>query len=270
MNFALTLEGILIILSIFCWVCIVLKIGVRSQGETLSVLGCDSKTFMRTMAIAIFGILLLPVICQLVLLVLRPDWPKIDRAIIACISGELLFLPIVYKMYNMFKPKFSVSNNTFFDKIFAGMYYFLLALPIVYVMACVWCLVLVFLHTCGLNLSMEQQDIFQLFQTKSFALKSILTLAAVVIAPIVEEIVFRCIMYRFFKAKSSTCVAIFFSSIIFAMFHFNLIAFVPILTLGIFLARAYEASGSIISPIVTHMLFNFNTVVLLLTCGTLV
>lgn len=89
---------------------------------------------------------------------------------------------------------------------------------------------------------------------------------AVVFAPIVEEILFRGIIYRtlrFFKLK---WIAIVISSASFGLIHvydswFNAryedLWFIFVyMTIGFFLTLIYEKSGDILSPILLHMIYN--------------
>ena len=80
--------------------------------------------------------------------------------------------------------------------------------------------------------------------------------AAVAIAPVVEETLYRGILFpSVLKARS-----FFFSALLtgayFALVHFHAPSFLPLLALSIAFSAAYAATGSILTPIVMHALFN--------------
>lgn len=270
MAFAILFEGSLIIFAVFCWVCTVLKIGAKFPSDTVNGLKMSNRGLLAIITISAFGMIVLPSLCGLLLKFLLKDFTKIDISICAILLSQLLFLPIIASIFSKCasnKIKDNAVARTFFSKLFVGLYQFLLALPIVYILAFIWVLLLLVLHELGMKISLEQQSILELFKVQSLALKALLIISVVVIAPITEEVLFRHVLYRFFKFKSTQGIAIFFSSLIFAMLHFNCVAFIPIFALGIFLALSYERSGSLVAPVFTHMLFNLNTIILLLSCG---
>ena len=85
---------------------------------------------------------------------------------------------------------------------------------------------------------------------------SLMALLIVVVAPICEEIVYRGFLFRYLNRRVSLGVAIAISSGIFALMHLNLYSFLPLFILGGGLCLAYRLSGSIVSSITIHVLFN--------------
>lgn len=82
-------------------------------------------------------------------------------------------------------------------------------------------------------------------------------LFVVIIAPIMEEIIFRRILYRkliIFGPK----VYVIFSSILFAAFHANLYQFAYAFVLGVIFAMLTHRSGTIRYSIIMHMAVNFS------------
>lgn len=80
--------------------------------------------------------------------------------------------------------------------------------------------------------------------------------SAVVVAPVIEEVVFRGILFpTILKGRS-----FFFSALlvgcIFSLIHFHAPSFLSILVLNIFFCAGYASTGSIVTPIVMHMVFN--------------
>jgi len=82
-------------------------------------------------------------------------------------------------------------------------------------------------------------------------------LLAVVIAPIVEEVIFRNFVYGFFRFRFPGFLAALFSGFFFAVIHPYSAVLMPQLTvLGAGLAILREHRPGIVAPIVTHMIVN--------------
>lgn len=75
-------------------------------------------------------------------------------------------------------------------------------------------------------------------------------------APVLEEVFFRGFLYRAFRRRVGTLSAVTASALIFSVLHFNAGTLLPIFGLGVLLAYAYERSGTLVVPIVVHVLQN--------------
>ncbi|SDR65745.1 CPBP family intramembrane glutamic endopeptidase [Opitutus sp. GAS368] len=117
-----------------------------------------------------------------------------------------------------------------------------------------------------MNLSNVPQDVIAIFtSTRSPLVVTGMLLVACVLAPIYEEMLFRAGLYRFCRQKLGRGWALVISGVCFGALHGNWAGFVPLAMLGMGLALAYEATGSIRVPIIAHGLFNLNTVLILLS-----
>ena len=93
-------------------------------------------------------------------------------------------------------------------------------------------------------------------ETQDVALMAAMISAAVIGAPIAEEIIFRGYLYPVAKKYTSTWFAAMFTGVLFGVVHMNLLG-LPILALmGMALAVLYERTGSLWAPIICHMAFN--------------
>ena len=86
---------------------------------------------------------------------------------------------------------------------------------------------------------------------------------AVILAPIVEEVLFRGLLYGALRKYFGIASAITVTSLVFALIHANVAAFLPIGLLSAILCGAYEKRGSIWDPMMVHALFNTTSLVLL-------
>ncbi|MCB1082636.1 MAG: CPBP family intramembrane metalloprotease, partial [Chlamydiia bacterium] len=119
---------------------------------------------------------------------------------------------------------------------------------------------------------LDQLAIRFLKMTKESPYLLALALFSILIAaPIIEEFVFRGILYTYLRNKLKRKKALLLSSLIFAAFHFsldqglsNISLLVSLFILAYFLAFLYERQRSLIAPIALHMTFNSISVIRIL------
>jgi len=109
---------------------------------------------------------------------------------------------------------------------------------------------------------LKPQEIVRVYQeTHEASIRILLAVMAVVIAPVVEEVVFRGYIYPVCKRYSGRIIATFFTSLFFSAVHFHIPALLPLFILAIILTVAYELSGTIWVPISVHACFNAVTLI---------
>lgn len=101
-----------------------------------------------------------------------------------------------------------------------------------------------------------QESVKMLAETKSWLLKATVVFAAVIAAPISEEIIFRGFLYPALKRYSDRFFAAVVTSLIFAVIHFNTASVLPLFALAMVIVVAYELTGSLLVPIGIHAIFN--------------
>ena len=95
-----------------------------------------------------------------------------------------------------------------------------------------------------------------LTQLDSPAEIALAALLALLVAPLAEEAVFRLVIFGSLRRKLRPGAAIWLSALIFAAYHADPAAFVPLIILGVAFAWAYQRSGSILVAVITHVAFN--------------
>jgi len=75
-------------------------------------------------------------------------------------------------------------------------------------------------------------------------------------APVVEEIIFRGILYPALKQHGWPRLALWGTSLLFALTHANAATLLPLSFLAMLLVFLYERTGNLLAPILTHSLFN--------------
>jgi membrane protease YdiL (CAAX protease family) len=78
----------------------------------------------------------------------------------------------------------------------------------------------------------------------------------IILGPIIEEIIFRGVLYSPYRKKYGPTVAVLLTSLFFCAFH-PIRAFVVTLIDGIIFGTLYEKTESIIPPIIAHCTINF-------------
>lgn len=112
----------------------------------------------------------------------------------------------------------------------------------------------------SLGVDTTQDAVRLLRETQDPRVLGLMAFAAVVAAPLCEEVVFRGYLYPVLKKFSGPAVATFSSALIFAAAHGNLTALLPLLLFGGLLVLLYEKSGSLWAPVAAHFCFNAVTV----------
>ena len=86
--------------------------------------------------------------------------------------------------------------------------------------------------------------------------------AAGIVAPIVEEMIFRGLIYKRVKEFSNVKAAAILSALLFGVFHGNWVQAPYAIILGLAFVFVYEKYKSIIAPILLHMSANISSVVI--------
>ena len=120
----------------------------------------------------------------------------------------------------------------------------------------------------GPDYQIEAHQSIELLQMyDSVFLKILICIVAVVLAPIVEELIFRGLFQSYILSQwRNKWLAVAASSSLFAIIHANASHWFVIFFLGTCLGYAYEKSGSIVRSILIHSLFNGMSIVSVLTC----
>lgn len=107
------------------------------------------------------------------------------------------------------------------------------------------------------NFSGESQlAVTQLRETDDLSILVSLAISAVIVAPIVEEVIFRGYLYPVAKKFTGIGIATLFSGLLFGVIHYNFLGLPILAVMGVALAIIYEKTGSLWAPIACHACFN--------------
>jgi hypothetical protein len=84
----------------------------------------------------------------------------------------------------------------------------------------------------------------------------VFALTAIVMAPLIEETMFRGILYPLLKQQGYPRLALWGTSLLFAAIHMNLLTFLPLFVFAMALVALYELTDAMIAPITAHATFN--------------
>ena len=85
----------------------------------------------------------------------------------------------------------------------------------------------------------------------------VLWISAVIMAPLVEELTFRCFMYTRLKQAMPTWIAVIITSIVFGLVHGTIIWAIYTFVFSVVLIFIFERTKSLWASILFHMSFNF-------------
>lgn len=136
----------------------------------------------------------------------------------------------------------------------------LLLAPVVYLAV----IPFIILVSKGYHLILEQlssseialQEVAQIVSGDLSWLEILYILTAILVAPIYEELMFRGVIFPYCVKRAGLVPATLAVSVLFALMHFHLPSFVPLLMLSATLCLAYRRTGSLWTSIGVHMIFN--------------
>lgn len=103
----------------------------------------------------------------------------------------------------------------------------------------------------------EIQPVIQILSSEHPAwLRVYLVALGVGVAPLAEEVLFRGIGLPLLMKRIGTAPAILVLSLIFALLHFNVAAFVPLFVISIGFSLSYLLTGDLTVPVLMHAFFN--------------
>ncbi len=111
----------------------------------------------------------------------------------------------------------------------------------------------------------QPQEMVKAFQESSgIGFKVLVIIAAVVIAPLAEETMFRGFVYGVLKRYTDAPFAALSSSLMFAIIHMHVGSMLPLFMLAVLFCLAYEITGCLLVPMILHAIFNAVSIIAML------
>jgi membrane protease YdiL (CAAX protease family) len=116
----------------------------------------------------------------------------------------------------------------------------------------------------ALGFDMRGQQIFDCLDdaTVPFGVRAALIIFAVGVAPVVEELVFRGLLLPIVLRGRTFLFSALLTSLYFSLMHLHAPSLLPLLLLSVGFSAGYAATGSILTPIAMHMVFNLTGLLL--------
>jgi len=154
------------------------------------------------------------------------------------------------------------ETHPLLEDVYSAFYAWIIAFPLVLFLS--QALELILTEVFKLNLLPDQIAVKFLKSTFEKPLYfTITTLSIIVLAPLIEETLFRGFFQSFIRKHLGSKQAIFITSVCFAFFHYsasqgigNISIIGSLFVLSLFLGFLYEKQGSLLAPITLHALFN--------------
>ena len=109
----------------------------------------------------------------------------------------------------------------------------------------------------AMNIEVSAQEVVDTFQNAEHVYQRILLgVMAVILAPFVEELLFRGILFTTLKQYLPRWVAVWGSAAFFGLVHANMVSLIPLTLLAVLLTRLYERTSNLWAPIFAHAIFN--------------
>ena len=161
-----------------------------------------------------------------------------------------IFLCLIYLVIVQKKYKFVLKKKEFFNVVICC----ILFVPIIFLISIV---------SKQLLPEFTEQQQVQDLRASFFEIISRDGIMIILLAPIIEEVVFRGLFYAALKSYFPWIVSLIFSSVVFSLIHENILAFTLLFSLSLVLTFIYELYGKLFYPILIHSCFNITMLFLI-------
>lgn len=169
-------------------------------------------------------------------------------------------LYIVCIQYHQSIAALGLSVTNLFSNIKQGIKRYLITLPLIMLAGFI-----INLISSYYGQNPEMQDVVRwVLEEKSLFILVSLIFFGIIIAPVIEEIMFRGFLQPALKNSFGRRYAVVVSASLFAAVHMDIFAFFQIFILGMLLGYLYEKTQTLVASIVVHILHNSLTLVFLL------
>lgn len=182
--------------------------------------------------------------------------------LVFCIS-ELTAIVVIVFLARIYFPRrligFGLNMKTIIKDFFSALVNLLTIQPVI--MAVMILTITIGELIWGPEYQMQQhQQLEMITEYPQLPLRIIIVIAAVIIAPLFEELLFRGLFQTmarsFLETRYSAWLAILISSILFAMVHAQAGHWPSLFVLSLCIGYSYEKSGSLLRPVFIHAIFN--------------
>jgi membrane protease YdiL (CAAX protease family) len=219
------------------------------KTEAVLFLGCG---LMVSLALGMF--------VTLALRMFAPDTPVVEQRFINFLISNLSFqiVPIILihyflKQHELTWPEFlGLRGPNLHRALVLGLAVAAIALPLTLGLNELAKLIITWIDKAP-----DQQPTMKILEsTVSIGQRIWFGATAILLAPLMEEIIFRAVAYRFLRQHGHPRLALFGTALLFGAIHGSAMTLVPLTVLAVILALLYEKTGNLAAPIFAHAVFN--------------
>lgn len=204
-----------------------------------------------------------PILFQFINLIIGRNWIKNlgENSVIILFSLLVNILACLYVAYIIcVERKQSLVSaglilTNWKNDIRAGIKRYLIAIPILMIAG----IIMDCIGKLAGSVQQQQEIVKRIMEEKSLVTLIFMITFGAIIAPLIEEFLFRGFLLTAMNKYFGRWKAILMSSLIFASVHLNIYVFLQIFILGILLGYVFERTGSLVAPIAVHVIHNSAT-----------
>ena len=176
-------------------------------------------------------------------------------------AGLIVIVSLMRSQKMSWQRAFGLNPRDFLKNIRQGVVFYIAVIPIIAFCSLVYMKLLEHLHY-----PIDGQDIIQLLADPQQPawLHVYLGVLAIVVAPLIEELIFRGIALTILVKHLKLMPSVYLVSLVFAAMHFHPASIMALFILAVAFSLAYLYSGSIAVPMVMHTLFNATSLIAVL------
>jgi hypothetical protein len=189
------------------------------------------------------------------------DYYLLVHSLIRNFAVALFVLLMVRRRFKQSIRELGLMTDKWWIRVREGLMGYVAVVP---PLICLFLLIAVFLKL--FSYEPEPQNVVQIFLKRSTETYLVaFTVFVAIVGPVLEEVFFRGFAYQALKKRWGIWPGAIITSAVFAAFHLNAVAFLPIMFLGLFLTYLYQSTGSLVAPITAHIVHNTIMVALTLS-----
>jgi membrane protease YdiL (CAAX protease family) len=169
--------------------------------------------------------------------------------------NTILALMLCSLIYFLIENKFYVKKDHWKTVIINGSTHTLKVWPII---------VIVGFNSALMLPEYKQQDNVIEIKNGNYTDITLIVISACIIAPIIEELIFRGMLYPLLKKGIGVFWGCVISSLTFSFVHYNILSFPVLFVFSCSLTYVYEKNNNIVVPMISHSIFNCIMIILMI------
>ncbi len=224
----------------------------RQRSEFLKTVDISSFPLRLLIAFLVLGFLFIATLAQMRSDIMFGNWGFVLQSL-AFHWLVILFVAVwIYRSKKTWRDVFGLSRKSLAPSALQGLAAYLIALPLIFTAGYLYQILLI---TTGYVPSPQPLMEFMTGEMGTWP-RFYAILVAALVAPVSEEILFRGLLLPLAARSLGVLGAVVITSALFAAMHLFIPALVPLFVVSLACSFAYIYTGSILTPIALHSIFN--------------